>query len=273
MSETVTLRDGDAIAEVVPARGAIASRFDVGATRVLYMDAATLADPKKNVRGGVPVLFPTPGKLANDAWSYGGKRGTLPQHGFARNEAWDRVGERGFQLSWDARDGVWPWSCAMGIVFKLRGRTLRLDIAVMNASSEPMPFGIGFHPYFFVPAADKPRARVVTGATKAFDNVTKTAVAIDKPIDLAAKEVDLHLLDHGKTECALELPSHAIVVRGSREFTHWVVWTLAGKDFICVEPWTCPGNAVNTGDRVITLAPGESRTAWIEIELRARHGE
>ena len=29
---------------------------------MLFMDQETLRDPTKNVRGGVPVLFPTPGK-------------------------------------------------------------------------------------------------------------------------------------------------------------------------------------------------------------------
>jgi galactose mutarotase-like enzyme len=55
-------------------------------------------------------------------------------------------------------------------------------------------------------------------------------------------------------------------VRGSPEFTHFVVWTLEGKDFVCVEPWTSPGNALNTGDRLLTLQPGESKTIWVEYE-------
>jgi len=85
-------------------------------------------------------------------------------------------------------------------------------------------------------------------------------------VTMTAKEVDLHLLDHGNASCTFELPGRTIALRGSPEFTHWVVWTLAGKDFVCVEPWTCPGNALNTGDRVITLEPGASRALWLEIE-------
>jgi galactose mutarotase-like enzyme len=29
-------------------------------------------------------------------------------------------------------------------------------------------------------------------------------------------------------------------------FTTVVVWTLPGRDFLCVEPWTGPANAPNT---------------------------
>src|ERR1043166_1101057 len=84
----IALHDGDVVVEIEPERGGLVTRFDVGTRRVLFMDDATLRDPTKNVRGGVPVLFPTPGKLANDSWSYGGRAGSLKQHGFARNLPW-----------------------------------------------------------------------------------------------------------------------------------------------------------------------------------------
>ena len=56
------LTDGDAAATVVPERGGLVTRFAVGARELLYLDPATLADPTKNVRGGVPVLFPFAGR-------------------------------------------------------------------------------------------------------------------------------------------------------------------------------------------------------------------
>jgi len=64
--ETVTLHDPDIDARVLlsPARGGIVTRFSVGGRPVLFLDDATLADETKNIRGGVPVLFPSPGPLA-----------------------------------------------------------------------------------------------------------------------------------------------------------------------------------------------------------------
>ena len=129
-----------------------------------------------------------------------------------------------------------------------------------------MPFGAGFHPYFHVKQADKGAARIGTSATRAFDNVTKKDVELSQPLSLTHKEVDLHLLDHGARPCTLSWPGTTLAVRGSPEYTHWVVWTLQGKDFVCVEPWTCPGNALNTGDRLLTVAPGETRELWVEYE-------
>ena len=43
------------------------------------------------------------------------------------------------------------------------------------------------------------------------------------------------------------------------------IWTKPGAAFVCVEPWTCPGDALNSGDRLISLAPGEARALWLEI--------
>ena len=45
---------------------------------------------------------------------------------------------------------------------------------VDNLDSEPMPYALGFHPYFFV--KDKTRLAISTQATQAFDNVRKELV-------------------------------------------------------------------------------------------------
>ena len=135
------------------------------------------------------------------------------------------------------------------------------------STTPPMPFGAGFHPYFHVRQADKAATKVGTKATRAFDNVTKKEIALPPGgIDLTQAEVDLHLIDHGDGPCTLTLPNRKITLRGSPELSRWVVWTLAGKDFVCVEPWTCPGNALNTGAGLLTLAPGETRTLFVEYE-------
>src|SRR3954464_15904150 len=88
---TVELRSATTSVTVAPNRGALVTSFRVGERELLYLDAATFADPKQNVRGGIPVLFPSPGKLAGDAWTYGGQQGSMKQHGFARNLAWTIV--------------------------------------------------------------------------------------------------------------------------------------------------------------------------------------
>jgi galactose mutarotase-like enzyme len=265
---TVDIAAGDTVATIAPSRGGMATRLRVGTREVLYLDEATLLDETKNVSGGSPVLFPSPGKLAGDTWERGGRSGALKQHGFARNLAWTvesrSEAEATLALtSTPATREAYPWDFRVTLRYAVRAGALRIEETVINTGSAPMPFGFGFHPYFAFTQAEKARLAVATRATRGFDNVTKKDVGLTGPIDLTAPEVDMHLYDHGSTESALG----DVVVRASSEYTHWVVWTLRGKDFVCLEPWTCPGNALNTGERLIELAPGESRRLWVEYAL------
>jgi galactose mutarotase-like enzyme len=268
---TFDLASGDTVVTIAPSRGGMATRFRVGARDVFYLDEATLLDETKNVRGGSPVLFPSPGKLQGDAWARAGRGGVLKQHGFARNLPW-AVQARGDSdatlvlASTPSTREAYPWDFRVTMRYVVRPRALRIEhtIADTGAEAAPLPFGFGFHPYFAFTQADKASLAVATRATRAFDNVAKADVALSGAIDLTAPEVDLHLLDHGSTESAVG----DVLVRTSPEYTHWVVWTLRGKDFVCLEPWTCPGNALNTGDRLIELARGASRSLWVEYALR-----
>ncbi len=273
--ETIALYDDEAKSEVtiVPARGAIVTRFRVGDRDVLYLDEATLRDPQKNVRGGVPILFPSPGKLEGDHFERGGKSGSMKQHGFARNLPWAVGGTREegaaaatlTLASNEQTRAAYPWDFSASIDFSLRGRCLRLAARVQNEGDSAMPFGFGIHPYFAV--HDKAAARIATRATRAFDNVAKKVVPFGG-FDLTLPEVDMHLLDHGGSSSELTWGDGArLALRASHDLTRWVVWTLAGRDFVCLEPWTCPGNALNTGEGLIELAPGASRELWIELDF------
>ena len=271
---TLELGSGSTAVTLAPARGGMATAFRVEGRDLFYLDPATLEDESKNVRGGSPVLFPSPGKLEGDHFAASGRAGALKQHGFARNLPW-AVESRGSAEATLALSATpvtresYPWDFCVKLRYAVSERTLRVEQEVSNEGDGAMPFGFGFHPYFAVPQAAKAAARIATGATRAWDNVARREIAFSG-FDLTAPEVDVHLHDHGRAPITLALGGSLgeIEVRGSPEYTHWVVWTLQGKDFVCVEPWTCPGNALNTRDRVIVLEAGEKRTLWIEIALR-----
>jgi galactose mutarotase-like enzyme len=274
-SDAIELSDDEtrSAVTIAPGRGAIVTHFRAGDRQILFLDEATLRDPSKNVRGGVPLLFPSPGRLAGDRFARAGRSGSMKQHGFARDLAWTVRSHGGANAaratlaieSSDATLAMYPWPFRATLDVGLRGRSLRMDVAIENVGTAPMPFAFGIHPYFFV--HDKAGARIATRATRAFDNVTKTVVAFHG-FDLTAPEVDLHLLDHGSSESSLTWADGArLDLRASPEFTRWVVWTLAGRDFVCVEPWTAPADALNSGESLIVLDPGATRALWIEMTL------
>ena len=259
-------------AVLAPGRGGMLTQLQIAGRDLLYLDAATLNDLTANVRGGAPVLFPSPGKLAGEAWARGGVHGAMKQHGFARNLPWEVAATGTDGSAWatlalsanDATRAQFPWDFRAEYTYRLRGRAVTIEMRIENRGASPMPFGAGFHPYFAVRDADKAGAHITTAATRAFDNAAKREIAFSG-FDLTAPEVDLHLLDHGSTESTLTVGDLAIALRGSADFTHWVVWTLRGRDFVCVEPWTCPGNALNTGERLIVLEPGQVRELSLTI--------
>ena len=274
---TLELADEAAASRVVlaPARGGMAIGFTVGGREIFFLDESTFLDRSANVRGGNPVLFPSPGKLTGDRWAQGGKSGSMKQHGFARNLDWDvaSTGADGAARatlrlrSNEVTSAQYPWDFVVEYEYALAGPRLSIEQRFTNESDTAMPFGAGFHPYFRVPQSEKGAARITTAATRAFDNVQKRELAFEG-FDLTGKEVDMHLLDHGSSEATLVTADGAtIAVTGSEAFTHWVVWTLAGRDFVCLEPWTCPGDALNTGERLIIARPGESIALRIEIAV------
>jgi galactose mutarotase-like enzyme len=278
--ELIDAREASSVT-LAPGRGGMALGWRVGARDLLYLDEATYRDVAQNVRGGVPVLFPSPGRLAGDRWSRAGRSGELGQHGFARQLPWavtaTGAGPDAARATLRLRASgptraKYPFSFVATYTYALAGRALRVEQRFANEGDEPMPFGAGFHPYFALAQADKAGARVATAATRAYDNVAKREAPY--ALDLGGDgEVDLHLLDHGSSSSSLAWPDGARVgVDASPEFTHWVVWSLPGRDFVCLEPWTSPPDALNTCDRLLTLAPGEERTLWVEFRYEKPAG-
>ena len=266
----LTLEDTEAASRVViaPERGAIVKSFTVGARELLYMDEATFADPTKNVRGGIPVLFPSPGKLEGDRFERHGRGGSMKQHGFARTLPWTVMARElrrttlALQANAETR-AQYPWDFRAELVFSLDGACLRITFRLENRDTTDLPFALGYHPYFLV--TEKRGVQIDTRATRAYDNVQKAERRFTG-FDLTAPELDLHLLDHGSSATALRLADGThIALRASNEFGLWVVWTLAGRDFVCVEPWTAPGDALNSGARLRTVPPGATSETWFEI--------
>lgn len=135
------LVDGDAVVEIAAERGGMVTRFAVGPREVLYLDEATLRDPTKNVRGGNPVLFPSPGPLANERFTWGVRSGSMKQHGFARNRPW-RVTESDARsailelASDDVTRAQFPWDFTLRYRHVLAGARLRIEQRIENRSDD-----------------------------------------------------------------------------------------------------------------------------------------
>ena len=273
--DTVVLADevAGSSATIVPERGALAISLFAHGREWLYLDESTLRDRTANVRGGIPVLFPSPGKLTDDTFAWSGKSGAMKQHGFARNSRFHEIARGTEGGAWvelelcdsEATRAAFPFAFRLRLRFRLWGSHLGVRADVQNTGEGLLPFALGYHPYFAVPVADKASCRIPTAATRAWDNQRKRDVTLG-PIDLAEGEVDLHLHDHGSNGATLETPSGSVDLGG--HFTRWVIWTLPSKDFVCLEPWTAPADALNTGEGLVELGPGAGRCLELTLGVR-----
>ena len=255
--QALSLAHGDVSAEVVPERGALVTALRVGGTDVLYLDRSTLEDPGKNVRGGIPVLFPYAGKLVDETFVPAGTR--MKQHGFGRNKAWTVREQRAdaVRLSLVQDDDTraqYPYSCEVEYGVALLPRGLQVELVVHNEGERPLPVSPGWHPYFRCPAADKTR---VTGDVAGFDRTQLTD----------EREFDFGVAAPADGRARFEVPGLGpLRLSFSPAMRHLQLWSQPGKDFICLEPFYGPNNTVNT-ERRCDIPPGQARDFWMRIEL------
>jgi len=263
--KTLVLQGPGVSAEVVPERGALLTSLRFGDDEVLFLDEATLVDRSKNVRGGVPVLFPIAGKLPGDAYQDGHRDHHLKQHGFARQrpfrvvsqEAREHVCKVTLELTdSDATFESYPWKFALRLTFALHATALELHSDVENRDARHLPYHLGYHPYFRIPASQKAAVKVMTDATRLHDNRAGHDRPYDDP-EFTKGELDWHLHDHFMPGTqVLRPPAHPLRLGWTDAFDTLVLWTLPDKDFVCVEPWTAKAGALATGHGIRTVLPG-----------------
>lgn len=279
--ETYVLTDSDtgSSLEIVPSRGGIVTSWQVDGKEIFYLDAERYTHPDLSVRGGIPILFPICGNLPNDTYTYEGKTYTLKQHGFARDLPW-KVSTQSIQdsasltlvLESNAQTLVsYPFDFHVAFTYKLQGNCLTIQQRYTNRSNSAMPFAAGFHPYFAV--ADKRQLHLALPATQFWDNVTKSTQPYPGYFDYDVDEIDAAFLDFSETSTTVSDRGQNLQLTLSSEpsFTTMVFWTVKGKDFYCLEPWTAPRNAMNTGDHLIAIKPGASFDTSISITANFAH--
>jgi len=254
----LTIERGAVAARVAPARGAIVTALAVDGRDVLFMDRATLLDPAKSVRGGIPLLFPFAGRLDEDRLVHAGT--TMKQHGFARNKPWTvaacDAGAMRLALEDDAQTrAAYPHPFRIEQALTLLPRGLHVELRIHNRGDTPMPVAPGWHPYFSCASADKPRV-----------------APLDVPgLDPARFSPDAEF-DFGVTAPAGGRATFAIPGLGrlglgfSPEMRFLQCWGLPGRDFICLEPFVGPNNTINTPAR-LEVAPGGTQVLWMRVEL------
>ncbi|RUT00271.1 aldose 1-epimerase [Dulcicalothrix desertica PCC 7102] len=259
--------------EVVPERGGIITKWRLDGKEIFYLDEERFVNPELSVRGGNPILFPICGNLPENTYTTGGKQYTLKQHGFARDLPWvshSSVSDEGVSLqatlhSNEQTQAVYPFNFQITFTYQLQGNSLNVGQHYINKSSQPMPFSFGFHPYFAV--QDKNQLQFDIPSREYQDQKTKENHTFNGSFDFNRDEIDVAFKQLSSQTATVTDLSRKLKLTFDYDnvFSTLVFWTLKGKDFYCLEPWSAGRNAINTGENLTVLQPGASYSTFFKL--------
>lgn len=303
-------------AEVWPDRGFNALRWQVrqpdgGWSDILYTSPEWESNPVPT-RSGHPVLFPFPGRMRDGRFSSDGNTYQLPLtdsskrhaiHGFTPRSPWEltAIAEGDGSASVFARfevpaagpNGTWPVPTAIELQYDLSAARLRVEASVQNLGFGPLPFGLGYHPYFRLPGVTGPDVSLYVLQANVYrvyevdaDNLpTGVKLNLQPAVDFRSpRAVGTTHLDHvltGVTSAAesdglreLAVLSHPdspgrLRVMADPVFRELVLFTPAHRQAVAIEPYTCSADAANLAARGVdsgwqVLSPGDTWSAAIE---------
>ena len=293
MRKTVVLRSSPHEAVLAPETGGALLRFF---TRL--PDGETwhwLRPASDSVRSVLETacfpMLPFCNRVADARFSYSGRDVQLapnfpPEphaiHGFGWQSSWDvsRADGKQVVLRFDHDGGRWPWSFTATQSCSLADDGLTIELAVRNRSNEPMPSGLGLHPYFTRPGTATVTTQAETLCINDNRNLPFTRVTKDPLIDALNAGGPLPSgYDNqisgwtGRAEIAWSGTPHRLRLTTSPAVNRAVVYSPADEPFFCFEPVTHDWNALGVSPArhaergVVALAPGQTHTLSVRLAV------
>lgn len=243
-------------------RGGIITSLKLNGKEILFLDEETFRNIEVNVKGGVPVLFPNAGPLDKNT-----EFPDLAQHGFARNCKWNMQKiENGFRLLLSSNEEtkkMYSYDFQLSIEGKFESDgSFTLNQEVKNREEEKeMPIAMGLHPYFKVSNEEKKNIKFNFEGGEYAEEQVETwsngkAISIDNP-KFKDKDAILKVFIPDLGEFVMDV---------SEEFEKIWIWSMPGKDFVCIEPVMRDPNGLLDNPKLI--GPKETFRASVNFKLK-----
>ena len=258
-------------AVILPEKGATVISLCKDGTEFLYCDHQNLSSPERP-RCGIPFLFPIFGRLQDGKYSWDGTEYAMEIHGFGHTSSWKVAAQEDamLRLVLEANEDTltqYPFRFRVTLEFTVEQGALTIRQTYENLDEKPMPYNYGFHPYFLTEKLEN--LRVETNADTFFDFAVggkafgRGSVSLSMPE--GAPETGAAFMGvHGPTVLHNDSERKRLTMEFDKSFHTHVLWSQAGKKFLCVEPVNGNANGLNTGI-YLTLQPGESKTAFVRL--------
>ena len=279
---TEVLAGAAATAEFAPTEGARLMRWNVNDRPVLHWPESPDWTRSGSIRGGNPLLFPFIARTFLDGqigfWkSPDGQKRPAPMHGLVRAAPFSVVEKTATKMvmaiEWnETMAAAYPFAFRFTVSYEISGPQLLVDYMVENLGVEPMPFSVGNHFYFDIPAAERSQWALVgqfaSGGRQAANGTIIDLPAMSKTANLSDPAL-VDLFHIGPPADGVQLVRRT---DGRRVRIDWpagmsdvwyavTTWTeMPDSDFYCVEPWTALPDAVHNGRGLRWLKPGASET-------------
>ena len=260
---------------IAPDRGGLVTSWICNGRERLYFDTERFKDPRKSVRGGIPILFPICGNLPNDILNLPEGSFKLSQHGFARNMPWrietlpDQQGIRLLLHSTKQTLDCYPFRFVLTIEYRLQPSALEVSVEVHHLfdSYGSMPFSVGLHPYFKVSSLDN--VQIEGLALDCVNQKTSNTSDTGRLISCLSEGIDLLTTsDHDSFVTMVDQGTRdRLRMLSSSPFDFVVIWSDPPRPMVCLEPWTAPRGSLTTGDHCIYLKPGASSTSNVRYQI------
>jgi len=168
-------------------------------------------------------------------------------------------------------NSLFPFAVGIRITFTLQDKSFNITIEVQNNDLIPIPYSMGWHPYFELEAlGDKPILFL--------NDVQKSSWSLmnDIPIFNQIKE-DLEVSALQEINALFELNQGSLYLEGSqgklnmttKGFNYLQVFKSMERNALAIEPMTSCNSALNNGIGLRVLAPNTSEKFEIELTFES----
>jgi aldose 1-epimerase len=288
-SELISLRGRYSLeARVVPGMGADLVSFKADGDDLIWSE------------GGAFNMFPTPCRLANCSYVFEGR--TIVQrkngkdifiHGLVRDEAFEFKNGGSRIDSWiaigpghPAYEGF-PFRCTFRVSHELHESGLTVSYEVKNEDDRNIPFGYGIHPFWLI-HGDRGDfsvripcdhymeldSKIPTGNIMPVDRTEHDLRKLRSMRDLFLDNVLWKRAPADTAEVVFGAIRKRMTIEASDEFTHMIVYSPEGREFICVENLTSSPNAPNLvaagrgeAANMQVVSPGRTSRGWVRYTI------